>query len=152
MNEPAYPFRNTADRLSFTFKSVSSERIINKLVLYDTIDENTVNLALIDVMPDGRLADEVVSDNQDIDKVIATVVETIFAFFETYPEKKIYFQGSDAVRTRLYRILISRELAEATKLFLIYGRRIGGDYEVFRPNLPYTGFIIELKSQSNEKV
>lgn len=70
MNEPAYPFRNTADRLTFTFESVGLDRIINKQVLYDTIDERTVNLALVDVMPDGRLADEVVSDNQDMDKVI----------------------------------------------------------------------------------
>ena len=62
-NEPAYPFRSSEDRLTFAFQSVSPDRIIVKQVLYDPIDNLFYNLALVDVMTDGRLADDVVSNN-----------------------------------------------------------------------------------------
>ncbi|RYC68308.1 MULTISPECIES: DUF6934 family protein [Spirosoma] len=148
MNEPAYPLRSSPDRQTFAFLSVSPARIIAKQVLYDPIDEQVVNLALVDVMPDGRLADDVVSDNQDMPTVIATVVRTMFLFWDAYPEKLIYIQGRDTARTRFYRILISRELDRAQELFWIYGKRPDGQYERFVPDQLYTGFAFQLKSQS----
>ena len=145
MNEPAYPFRNSADRMTFVFQSVSRYRTITKQVLYDPIDDPFYNLALVDVMPDGRLADDITSDNQDLSKIIATVVQTMLLFAEKYPDKLIYFQGSNDVRTRFYRILIGRELEQATRLFFVYGKKSSDEYEIFVPNYPYIGFAFGLK-------
>ena len=66
-------------------------------------------------------------------------------FFEKHPDKLIYFQGSDIVRTRFYRILIHRELKQATKLFFVYGKKTDDKYEIFVPNYPYIGFAFEFK-------
>ncbi len=146
MNEPTYSLSSSADRLTFAFLSISPTRTIHKQVLYDPINELIYNLALVDVMPDGSLVDNVISDNGDMPKVIATVIQTMFAFFTHYPDKQIYFQGSDEARTRFYRILIGRELEQARKLFLIYGKKADGSWNIFVPNEPYTGFIFEHKS------
>jgi hypothetical protein len=146
MTVPPYPFLVSENQLTFAFESVSPERVIIKQVLYDQINDIYYNLALVDVMPDGRLADDVVSDNQDLPKVIATVLQTMFVFFDEYPDKLIYFQGSDAVRTRFYRIIIDRELNKVRELFLIYGRKPDNSLEEFISNSVYVGFVFALKS------
>ena len=56
-----------------------------------------------------------------MEKVIATVVQTLFVFFEKYPDNDVYFEGSTLSRTRLYRIILSKELTDAKKVFVIQG-------------------------------
>ena len=143
MNEPAYPFRIRTDGLLFSFYSVSEEKIIQKLVVYTPVDDLIYNLALVDVMPDGSLADNVTTNNQDVRRVIATVIQTVLAFFERYSDGLVYFQGSDDVRTRFYRILITRELEQASQLFTIYGKTADGRYELFIKGEPYVGFLFQ---------
>ncbi len=146
MTEPPYPFLSSENRLTFAFESISTERIIIKQVLYDQIDTIYYNLALVDVMSDGRLADDIVSNNQDMPKIIATVLQTMVSFFDKYPDKFIYFQGSNPVLTRFYRIIIDRELNKLHELFWVYGRRSDDSLEKFVPNGVYVGFVFALKS------
>ena len=143
MNEPAYPFRIRTDGLLFSFYSVSEEKIILKLVVYTPVDDLIYNLALVDVMPDGSLADNVTTNNQDVRRVIATVIQTVLAFFERYSDGLVYFRGSDDVRTRFYRILITRELEQASQPFSIYGKTADGKYELFIKGEPYVGFLFQ---------
>lgn len=98
-------------------------------------------------MPDGTLDDSTVSNNQDMNRIVATVFRAILTFFEHYSTKLIYFQGSDmkGVRTRLYRVLIARELDKATELFTIYGRRMDDLIEAFAPNNDYIGLVFQRK-------
>ena len=70
----------------------------------------------------------------------------MLVFFKRHPDKLIYFQGSDAVRTRFYRVLINRELEQAKEQFAIYGKKETNEYETFALNHPYIGFAFELKS------
>ncbi len=74
MNEPAYPFRSRTDGLFFSFHSVSEEKVVPKLIIYTPVDNLIYNLALVDVMPDGSLADNVTTNNQDMNRVMATVI------------------------------------------------------------------------------
>lgn len=143
MNEPAYPFRVRTDGLLFSFYSVSEEKIVPKLVVYTPVDDLIYNLALVDVMPDGSLADNVTTNNQDMNRVMATVIQTMLAFFEKYPDRLVYFQGSDDIRTRFYRILITRELEAARQLFVIYGKTAEQEYELFQIGQPYVGFLMQ---------
>lgn len=91
--------------------------------------------------------DLAITDNQDMSRVMATVFQTMLVFLEKYPNKLVYFKGSDesGVRTRLYRILITREIEQALKLFDIYGQLSSSSYEQFTPDRPYITFIFQLK-------
>jgi hypothetical protein len=50
----------------------------------------------------GEIDDKVISNNGDSEKVLATVVATVYAFTDKYPETWIYATGSTKARTRLY--------------------------------------------------
>ena len=154
MNEPAYPFRVSDDALSYAFDSISEVKIIHKAVEFRPFSVNPIfyNLALLDVNDDGTADDLVASNNQDMKRVLATVFRSMLTFFDRYPNKLIYFNGSDesGLRNRLYRILIARELEEIQKMFEVHGRLANGNYEEFVPNKPYIGFIFQLRRQDGK--
>jgi hypothetical protein len=103
------------------------------------------NLALGDVQENGEIDDSMVSDNNDRDLVLATVIQTLLLFFQHYPKRAVYIEGNDDRRTRLYRAAISRELDNARDLFDIYGVYENSNFERFTPNRPYIAFLIRLK-------
>ena len=71
--------------------------------------ENLYNLAFGDKhLNTGKLDDQIITDNGDLEKVLATVVSAIYAFADRYPECWIYATGSNAARTRLYRMGINK--------------------------------------------
>lgn len=78
-------------------------------------------------------------------KILVTVFQTIVIFLNYYPESVIAFTGSTAVRTRLYRIAISHELKELTKLYNIWGL-FNNSIEPFQRNQPYEAFLISQKN------
>lgn len=56
---------------------------------------------------DGKIDYQIISNNGDRDKIIATVYQTIVIYLKRYPNKIIYFKGSTKERTRLYRMIIN---------------------------------------------
>jgi hypothetical protein len=111
IEKPTYHFEASPDRLVFQFVSVSDEKEIEKIVIYEPIDgyEGLFQLGFGDVTIDGQIDFLSVSRNKDRDVILATVAQTMVVFFEKYPTRKVYFRGSTAIRTRLYRSLISKE-------------------------------------------
>jgi hypothetical protein len=85
----------------------------------------------------------VVSNNKDFEKVLATVVQTITIFLETYPARKVFFEGSTKVRTRLYQIVINRELDSFGAKFMVKGLSEQG-FEEYQKDKTYDGFLVEL--------
>ncbi len=148
MKSAFYNFQSDDDLLVFKFQSVSKSKTINKVVVYSPIPNNTelYNLALGDILENDEVSDLTVSNNSDLEKIIATIVQTMFRFFEKYPQSYIYFKGSTPERTRLYRIIISKEYNEATKIFKIYGI-FDEKLQPFELNCPYESFVIALKKQ-----
>lgn len=144
MQSEFYPFESVNNRLHFTFKSVSSKKTIQKIVMFTPLadDAQIYNLALLDVMPDGEWSDEVKSHNLDLEKVMATTIQCIFEFIDSHPNCSVYFQGNSASKTRLYRIVITRQLSEIKKYFELYGIR-NGDPELFTAGTTYEGFILK---------
>ena len=147
MKQDFYNYEVGNDGLYFSFTSVSEHKIIPKIIVYTPFpnDPNFFNLALGDILENGEISDLTVSNNSDMEKVIATVIRTMFNLFENHPDKLIYFKGSTPERTRLYRIIITKELNEANKLFDLYGI-IDDRLEDFEINRPYQAFVIGLKS------
>ncbi|MCE7071773.1 hypothetical protein LZG74_15750 [Dyadobacter sp. CY327] len=87
-----------------------------------------------------------VSNNADLHKVLATVLHSIVLFFRAYPHSLLYIEGSTAVRTRLYRIVINKDLNEYQKGFDILGM-MDTDVEYFTKNRPYTAFVVKLNNK-----
>ena len=51
-----------------------------------------------------EINDEVITNNGDALKILATVVSTVYAFIGKFPDAFIYATGSSEARTKLYRM------------------------------------------------
>jgi hypothetical protein len=131
----------------FEFVSEGPKGKIRKLVQFgETNLKNLYNLAFGDVDENtGEISDAIVSNNNDSNKVLATVVATVYAFTEKYPDAWIYATGSMRSRTRLYRMGLTRYLAEIEEDFELYGQRMGA-WEYFEKGVEYTAFLVQRKN------
>lgn len=141
MTHPFYEFTNRNESLRFDFMSEGA-RSIRKAVIYQKLPRLAAyNLVLVDIDEYNQLDDFSVSDNGDRDKVLATVVQTLFSFFEQHPHASVSFTGSTPARTRLYQGAIARELDQARQRLDIYGL-VDDQPEPFVRNKAYAGFVI----------
>jgi hypothetical protein len=142
MTEVSYPFEAKPIVIRYDFDSVSAEKTVLKAVVFSQLSPDIFNVALLDVLEDGLLSDDlVVTNNQDLRTVLATVIRIIDSFLTQFTGKIVLFRGSDEHRTRLYRIVISRELHLIQEQFRVIGM-MNGKLEIFTPNRPYSAFYI----------
>jgi hypothetical protein len=145
MDKPAYPFKVLEDGQRFEFQSISQKRVVQKVVEFRELETaNIYNLALVDIKQDGTFDDMSVSNNQDMEKIIATVIRTIQVFLTFKPSAKVFFMGSTPSRTRLYRGIINKYLAQAEQIYEIHGI-IDWSNEPFQGDKTYDAFLIFLK-------
>lgn len=130
----------------YEFVSDGPKGKIVKLVEYNkTGVDGVYNLGFGDKdLITGKMNDNVVTDNGDSTKVLATVASTVFTFFNKYPNAWIYATGSSRSRTRLYRMGISNNLTEISQVFDVYGL-IGDAWYEFEKNTEYDAFMIKRK-------
>jgi len=69
------------------------------------------------------LDDRTITNNGDRDRVLSTVVDSIYIYADHYPERIIHIKGSDEVRTYLYGRIISMFRDDMFKEFRIFGVR-----------------------------
>ena len=120
---------------------------IEKVIRYEKITDDVFNLGFGDKDPiTGKINDKVVTNNGDTEKVLATVVSTVFTFTERNPNAYFYATGSNHVRNRLYRRGITKYLSEALDTFAIYGMLPNQEFGIFNPNTDYVGFLLHLKN------
>ena len=141
-----YALKGGPDLTVFEFVSEGTRGAIRKYILFQpTTESNLYNLAFGDKDPvTGELNDMAVSNNGDTDKVLATVVASLYAFFDRYPNAFVYATGSTASRTRLYRIGITRFYEEVSRDFYLYGQ-VGDEFPEFEPGKEYSGFLAKRK-------
>lgn len=146
MKLPKYPLASSDKLMTFEFISEGQKGYIHKLVKYQPTNlKGVYNLAFGDKnLNTGEIDDTVISNNGDSEKVLATVVATVYAFTDKYPNAWIYATGSTKTRTRLYRMGITKFLSEVTTDFEIVGEK-NGDWETFRKNVEYEGFLVRRK-------
>lgn len=129
----------------YDFLSEGPRGIIKKRVLYEEIGENIFNLGFGDWDENTRkLDDSVRSNNNDRDKILATVAATVIDFMCYHPNAIIFARGFTPSRTRLYQIGIHANFGEISKLFDIAGFR-EGKWEPFRKGRNYEMFSLEEK-------
>lgn len=142
-----YDLKTGGDYMIFEFTSEGSKGKIRKVVQYVEIEDNVFNLGFGDWHEEtGTVNDKVVSNNGDGEKVLNTVAYTVVEFIRMYPTALIYVTGSTRVRTRHYRMGISRNLAVIGKDFDVYGRNDEGRWVRFKENSEYDAFLIMKKN------
>lgn len=131
---------------TFEFDSLGPKGTFKKIVRYTEINLRGVyNLGFGDKDErTGFVSDISITNNQDSDKVLATVAKTLYAFIETHPSATVVATGSSEARTRLYRIGISNHLKEIEEDFIILGLS-NQHWEPFRKDIKYEAFLVRKK-------
>ena len=141
-----YPLKSENDLTLFEFISEGPNGLIRKIIQFQKTNElNLYNLAFGDKdTQTGELDDLSISNNGDSEKVLATVVAALYAFFDKHPTAFVYATGSTIARTRLYRLGITRFYKEMVKDFYLYGQ-VGDNFYEFEIGENYIGFLTERK-------
>ena len=139
----------TNDYQAYEFFSEGPKGRIRKLVIFTKIPETDpviYNLAFGDAHPvTGKIDNEVISNNEDRDIVLATVANSVATFYDHYGNQYIYAEGSTPSRTRLYQMGIASLWEEISTDFEIFGLK-DGDWQGFQPNgINYEAFLVKRK-------
>ena len=142
-----YELKSGEELEVFEFVSVGNKGRIIKLVQYTPTNyKDLYNLGFGDKNAQtGEIDDNIISNNGDSEKVLATVVSTLFAFTNKHQNAMIYATGSSKSRTRLYRMGITKYLSEIENDFVIYGETEIG-WEIFKINIEYDAFLVTRKN------
>jgi hypothetical protein len=146
MKLPRYQLKTSETLWTFEFISEGPRGKIPKLIQFNETNlKGVYNLAFGDKdETTGKIDDLVISNNGDSEKVLATVIASVYAFTDKYPDAYIYATGSTASRTRLYRMGISKYLDEVMKDFEIYGE-IDNAWEPYEKDYDYLSFLVKRK-------
>ena len=147
MNNPKYLYKTEQKFTIYEFVSEGPKGRIRKMVEYtETATENVYNLGFGDYDEIANAINDIsVTNNGDSLKVLATVASTVYAFLEKHPNAYILATGSTNVRTRLYRMGITNNLAEINEDFIVYGLTDKGIWDDFVVGEDYEAFLITKK-------
>lgn len=147
MSTTTYPLNSGDNPWSYRFVSHGFRGAIPKLIQFSLVRADGIyNLAFGDEDPDtGEMNDLSISDNGDIEKVLATVVDAIRDFVNAQPDAVMYFTGSTLSRTRLYRMAIAKYLLELTADFIILGL-INEVWYDFEKDKNHEAFLAKMKN------
>lgn len=144
MNTPKYKYI-AEDDFVFTFDSIGKKGKIKKIVQYSKLSDQMYNLGFGDYNEEtSEIDDSIKTNNGDSQKVLMTVVATLYEFTKKYPDFYIFATGSNDVRTRLYRMGISNNIEELKKDFEVYGLK-NENWETFIIGKDYQGFLVKRK-------
>ncbi len=79
----------------------------------------TLNLSFGDLLPDDSIDDSANTNNSDIIRVMATIIDIINDFTSESPAVKIVFTGSNQVRTSLYNRILKTYHSNFSKTYFI---------------------------------
>jgi hypothetical protein len=146
MKLPRYEYSTEGQAELFKFTSQGPKGNVQKLVVYSKMLEDDIyNLAFGDYdEKTGIVDDRRISDNGDGQKILATVASTLYAFTSKHPDAWIYATGSNAARTRLYRIGISTNFEEIKADFEVYGLQ-NETWREFEKGQEYEAFLVKRK-------
>ena len=142
---PRYTYKINENLLDYEFISVGPRGAIIKVVRFTQISTGIYNLAFGDLDAEtGEINDIRVSNNNDMQKILATIATTVHDFTLQYPGVWLFMKGSTLSRTRLYRMGISNHWEEINMDFEIFGLK-ESTWEVFEKRENYEAFLIHRK-------
>jgi hypothetical protein len=147
MKYPKYQYRSETSMTHYEFTSEGPKGLIKKIVEFtETGTENVFNLGFADYDENTKTTSDIsVTNNGDSLKVLATVASTAYAFTQKNPKAWILATGSTKVRTRLYRMGITNNLAEISEDFKVFGLNRNGEWDIFVIGEDYEAFLLTKK-------
>lgn len=147
MTLPHYELQATSDRLQFEFVSTGPKGAIIKRIEFTYIEGLLFwNLGFGDYNPlANRVDDQIVTDNSDGRKVLATVALAVRQFLTVRPTATVFFTGSTDQRTRIYGWAISNYWADISTDFHVETVIESGDIVSFPAIESALGFLITKK-------
>lgn len=141
-----YQLKSEADLTIFEFISEGPKGKIIKLIEFtETNLKDFYNLAFGDKdEKTGNIDDKAVTNNNDTEKILATVASAVLLFTDKHPDAWIYATGSTIARTRLYRMGISKYFKEVAAEFYIFGE-LDDNWLPFEPNIDFIGYVVKRK-------
>ncbi len=139
----------SADYKLYSFTSSGPKGDLEKVIKFTAFPKvaDTSNLAL------GTKRGEVVNyeettNNNDRDKIIATIFYIALIFSAAYPDQKIFIKGRNKATTRLYRGAINHGYDGIIREYFIYGGTYIAtidkyNFEPFIPSKQYDAFLFE---------
>lgn len=148
MKLPRYEYSTESEAELFTFISEGKKGRIKKIVVYsEMLQRDIYNLAFGDYDEvTNSINDVVVTDNNDSQKVLATVASTLYVFTERHSNVWVYATGSNPARTRLYRMGITINIQEILEDFEVYGLTSAEEWVPFEKGIEFEAFLVKRKS------
>ena len=141
LNLDKYLYKTNHSYLDYEFDSVGPKGIIKKVARFIEIGTNLYSFGFGDLNKNtGEISDTIVSNNEDGDKVLATVASIIYDFTNIYTKAAVFIQGSTAARTRRYQMGINKYWDQISPIFEVIGLK-NDSWESFRKGENYNAFI-----------
>lgn len=122
MNRTAYPFQKV-NANSYRFISEGTENI-EKAVVFEPLGlPDIMSLAFGDLDVENNIDDAIVTNNGDMLKVMATIVQVVVDFTKQFPHLSVLFSGSSVERTRFYGRILRMHHDDFVKEYDISGQR-----------------------------
>ena len=147
MKEEAYPYDQTKVN-NYFFISVGKRRIVKHVAFTPIGVGNLVNMGFGDMLPGGAVNDKTNSNNGDMVRVLATMVQILLDFTARSPDTEVFFIGSTDERTKLYSRIIRTYYRTFSKNFRINVLVAEGINLIEIPfesgaNMEFFGFLIK---------
>jgi hypothetical protein len=132
----------------YTFISTGKRNIDKVIEFIPTAKNNVYNLAFGDLLPNGGIDDMANSNNGDIIKIFATIINVLQKFTMKNPSFIIYITGSTRQRTLLYNRILKTYYQLFREKFAIAGLIKTDNGEIYVPFDPkstsaYFAFLIQ---------
>lgn len=129
---------------------MSNEKSIEKIVEFKPLTANLWNLAFGD-KKENDWEDNTISNNDDMRKVLQTIVNAIHLFLDFYPESDILIRPLDYQRKLLYNRTFQQKWSEIDKLFYVLAFVINDSNHIvedYNPTKIYDYFVISRKNDN----
>ena len=140
----------------FRFTSEGPKGKIKKVIEFSPYEETIWNLGFGDEK-EGDWEVSIVSDIDDLRKVIQTVANAAHHFTEKYPERRIFINPVDERRKLLYNRLFKEKFEEILLFFNLEGVDLSA-FKIYQyePSRIYDAFVLSRKksifeTQTSEK-
>ena len=134
---------------TFEFVSEGPKGRVTKVVRYTEINlKGFYNLGFGDEDPlTGYVSDTSITNNNDSQKVLATVAATLHVFMDAHPGATVIATGSTEARTRLYQMGIANNMEAIERDCIILGLA-EESWLPFQKGMQYGAFLVRRKSLS----
>ncbi len=145
MQKDRYLVNTDSNHKTYEFLSSGPNGTVKKVVQYTKISRNVYNLGFGDWSEEAQqIRDDVRTNNNDREKVLATVALTVIDFLKHHPASIIVAIGNTPAKMRLYQISLTKIYPEVKDFLMIRGYS-GERWQPFEPGETYFALSVKAK-------